>query len=127
MGKPLVVRIIRGAKERGARMYDESDFSIKYNETKTNVPCLLCRQDTDPDVGPELFYDDIYTDTPELVCYECGAKYASHLLDCLVVYHSTVPIRDDPLYKELVDSALHRELEDLRAQIEEHRGDDEGT
>lgn len=61
-----------------------NDLAIKLNNAATNDPCAICRQRTDPEVGPDLFLADSYA----LVCYDCGWKYAPELMAMLESYRA---------------------------------------
>jgi hypothetical protein len=52
---------------------------IGLNNCATNDPCVLCRERTDPNVGPELFLAGTWA----LVCRKCGRKNAPELLDLI--------------------------------------------
>jgi hypothetical protein len=71
-------------------VYDETDFSIKYNNAASNDPCEICGARTDPEVGPELFMRESWA----LVCYECGEKYAPELTGLLLDYRRRRDLED---------------------------------
>ena len=53
---------------------DELHFALRINSVVANAACVVCGQRTDPNHGPELFYED------GLVCDECGELFAPRTL-----------------------------------------------
>jgi hypothetical protein len=54
---------------------------IKSNNVATPDPCAVCGERTNPDCGPELFLEGTW----ELVCHQCGQKYAPELIALLAL------------------------------------------
>ena len=56
---------------------ERTNLCIKWNNAATNDPCAVCGRRTDPQVGAELFIEGTW----ELVCTDCGEKYAPKLVE----------------------------------------------
>ena len=58
-------------------------LAIKMNNCATNDPCAICGARTDPGLGPELFMADSW----DVVCWDCGRKYAPALVVLLETWY----------------------------------------
>lgn len=61
-------------------------LAIKESSSVDSEPCVLCGQPTYPFAGPELFLAESW----DLVCWECGERYAPMLTDLLLALWETV-------------------------------------
>ncbi len=79
-------------EERAHRAEQVPSLVIKSNNAGTNDPCAVCGRRTDPCVGPELFLEG----TSELVCYDCGDRYAPALMHELRVAQAELDVLGEP-------------------------------
>ena len=80
---------------------DDVELAIKLNAESSTYECAICGDDRRSAVGPELFLSDTW----DLVCDECGRKYAPALMALLdlgaaaegyVTVRDAVPQSDTP-------------------------------
>lgn len=57
------------------------ELAIKISHVTTVVPCALCKTETEPNEGPDLFA----ADTWETVCWTCGREAAPQLVALLML------------------------------------------
>ena len=59
-------------------------LAVKVNNTASSGTCAICGERTDPQSGPELFLADAW----ELVCQDCGRRYAPALVYMLEAFRT---------------------------------------
>lgn len=87
--------------EQALEETDEVQLAIKLNDEAYQYECALCGDERTCIVGPELFLADSW----DVVCDECGRKYAPQLMALLdlggaaegyVAIRDAIPLSDEP-------------------------------